>query len=151
MAVCTGRVPVILLLVVFLLCVGCRVGWLVFWLVSQQWSPNNAIASKSVPTQTELPKQDSSAQSLSCKECLSLSVVPGDGAEDTCLQCEQVNDFLCLVAKLKEEVERLRSESKKEILWSFTLPSLREAHQEPEDTRASYNQAEGGDLVDEGK
>lgn len=86
-------------------------------------------------------------------ECLSLSVVPGDGAKDACMWYEQVND-LCVVAELKEEVERQKSirKSEREIdWWSSTLRSLREAHLESEDSHASYQQAEGGDLVDEGE
>lgn len=57
------------------------------------------------------------------------------------------------MAELKEEVERQLGirESEMEIdQWSFTLPSLKEAHQDSEDSHASYHQAEG-DLVDEGE
>lgn len=34
--------------------------------------------------------------------------MPEDSAQDTCVWCEQVDDLLCPVAELKEEVERLR-------------------------------------------
>ncbi|RMC20237.1 hypothetical protein DUI87_01083 [Hirundo rustica rustica] len=74
--------------------------------------------------------------------------------KEACLQCEQVNDLLSLVAKLREEVERLRSirESEREIdWWSSALPSLREAHQDSEDSYASPSQAIEGHLVDEGE
>ncbi|RMC00755.1 hypothetical protein DUI87_22438 [Hirundo rustica rustica] len=74
--------------------------------------------------------------------------------EEACLRCEQVNDLLSLVAELREEVERLRSvrESEREIdWWSSALPSLREAHQNSEDSYASPFQAIEGQLVDEGE
>jgi len=56
-----------------------------------------------------------------------------DSRDNCCVQCEQVNDLLSLVAELKEEVERLRSiwECEREIdWWSSTLPSLRQRQQE---------------------
>ncbi|KFQ57597.1 hypothetical protein N334_03560, partial [Pelecanus crispus] len=76
-----------------------------------------------------------------------------------CLQCDQVDDLLSLVAELKEEVGRLRSirECEREIdWWSRTLPSLGpgqqvEALQGAEDPLPSCQQAEGGDLRDEGE
>lgn len=114
---------------------------------------SKAIAGRSVPNQTEPSKKYMSVQTSSGMECLSLSVVPGDGAKDACMWYEQVND-LCVVAELKEEVERQKSirKSEREIdWWSSTLRSLREAHLESEDSHASYQQAEGGDLVDEGE
>ncbi|TRZ09503.1 hypothetical protein HGM15179_017599 [Zosterops borbonicus] len=43
---------------------------------------SKAIANKSVPTQTEPLKKDTSVKTPLCKECLSLSVVPGDGIKD---------------------------------------------------------------------
>lgn len=62
--------------------------------------------------------KDTAVQATSCTECLSLVVVPEDSAMDTCGQCKQVNDLLCLVPELKEEVERERSirESEREIV-----------------------------------
>jgi len=50
-----------------------------------------------------------------------------DSRDNSCVQCEQVNDLLSLVAELKEELERLRSiqECEREIdWWSCSLPSL---------------------------
>ena len=53
----------------------------------------------------EPSKKDVSVLTHSCPECLSLSVVSGDVVEEACLQCEQVNDLLSLVAELREELK----------------------------------------------
>ncbi|RMC20193.1 hypothetical protein DUI87_01039 [Hirundo rustica rustica] len=107
----------------------------------------------SVCDQIEPSKKDVSVQTHSCPECLSLSVALGGAVEEACLQCEQVNDLLSLVAELREEVERLRSirESEMEIdWWSSALPSLREASDcESEDLHASCSQVIEGHLINE--
>ena len=54
------------------------------------------------------PRKDAAVQAPGCREGLSLVLVPEDSAQDTCVWCEQVDDLLCPVAELKEEVERLR-------------------------------------------
>lgn len=95
-----------------------------------------------------------SIQTHSCPECFSLLVVPGGVGKEACLRYEQVNDLLSLVAELREEVERLRSirGSEREVgWWSSALLSLREAHQDSEDSYASHSQAIEGPLVDEGE
>lgn len=61
--------------------------------------------------------------------CLSLALIWMDSRDDTCVQCDQVDDLLSLVAKLKEEGEKLRTtrECEKEIdCWSHILQSIRE-------------------------
>ena len=58
---------------------------------------------------------------------------------EVCLQCEQLNSLLLMVAELREQVERLRSNrgSERETdWWSSVLPSLKEAPQESEDSCA---------------
>ena len=53
-------------------------------------------------------------------------------SKQACGRCDQVDELLCMVAELQEEVSRLRSirESKKEIdQWSCALPSLMHASQ----------------------
>ena len=48
-----------------------------------------------------------------------------------CVRCEQVDGLVCLVAELKEDVERLRAirECEQEIDWgSNPLPGLKERH-----------------------
>jgi len=92
-----------------------------------------ALARRSVGTQTEAPRKNTGVQVSGCRECLSLALVPEDSRDNGCVQCEQVNDLLSLVAKLKEEVERLRSiwERERKIdCWSRSLPSLRQRYQE---------------------
>ncbi|RMC05466.1 hypothetical protein DUI87_18659 [Hirundo rustica rustica] len=81
-------------------------------------------------------------------------LVKGSVVEEVCLQCEQANNLFSLVAEFREEVERLRSirECEREIdWWSSADPSLREAHQDSEDSYASHSQAIEGHLVDEGE
>jgi len=46
------------------------------------------------------------SRSLAARECLSLALVLEDSRDNCCVQCDQVNDLLNLVAELKEEVER---------------------------------------------
>jgi len=92
-----------------------------------------AVARRSVGTQTEAPCKDTGVQVSGCRECLSLAFVPEDSRDNSCVQCEQVNDLLSPMAELKEEVERLRSirECEREIdWWGSTLPSLRPKEQE---------------------
>ncbi|KFW72624.1 hypothetical protein AS28_04863, partial [Pygoscelis adeliae] len=109
--------------------------------------------------QTEPSRKHAAVQVSGCRECLSLSAVAEGGRDDTCVRCDQVDDLLCLVAELKEEVERLRSiwECEREIdWWSRTLPSLRqrqqmEAPREAEDPLTSCHQVERGDLSDRGE
>lgn len=67
------------------------------------------MASKNVPTQTKPLQKDVSVQTPGCKECLRLSLEPGDNAKDARMWCKQVNELLWLVAKPKEKVEGLRS------------------------------------------
>ena len=78
-----------------------------------------AAAKKNVETQTEVPKQDASAQVSGCSECQSLAfAVLGEG-DGSCVRCDQLNDLLSLVVDLKVEAERLRSikECEREIDW----------------------------------
>ena len=92
-----------------------------------------AVARRSVGTQMEVPHKHTAVQVFGCRECLSLALVPEDSRDSSCVQCDQVNDLLSLVAELKEEAERLRSiqECEREIhWWSCTLPSLRPRQQE---------------------
>lgn len=89
------------------------------------WS--KAIASSSMVTQMELPKK--LPKSSVAGTCLSLALKWMDSRDDTCVQCDQVDDLLSLVAKLKEEGEKLRTtrECEKEIdCWSHILQSIRE-------------------------
>lgn len=54
-----------------------------------------------------------------------------DSRDSTCVRCEQMNDLLSVVVKLKVEVKRLRSirECEQEIdCWSNNLLNLQERH-----------------------
>ena len=83
------------------------------------------MAKKNVETQTEVQKQDASAQVSGCRECQSLTfAVLGEG-DSTCVRRDQLNDLLSLVVDLKEEVESLRSikECEREIDWWWQTQS----------------------------
>jgi len=64
-----------------------------------------AVTKRSVGTQTEVPHKHTGVQVSGCRACLSLVLVPEDSTDNSCVQCDQVNDMLSLVAELKEEVE----------------------------------------------
>ena len=69
------------------------------------------------------PPRNVAVQVPSCSKRL-----PVKGGRDfTCVRCEQVDDLLSMVVKLKEEAERFRSitECKQEVdLWSNSLLNL---------------------------
>ncbi|RMC01167.1 hypothetical protein DUI87_22258 [Hirundo rustica rustica] len=114
---------------------------------------SKTVLGTSVCGQVEPSKRDASVQTRSCPECLSSSVVSGGVVDEMCLWGKQVNN-LSLVARLREKVESLRriKESEREIdWWCSTLPSLRETHQDSEDSFASHSQGIEGHLVDEGE
>lgn len=76
------------------------------------------------------------------RECQSLSLVSDGRRDRSCVGCNQVDDLLCLVAKLKEGVERLKRirESEKKIdWWNQALALLK---QEPEGP-AEKNKTQG--------
>ncbi|KAJ7413966.1 hypothetical protein WISP_87324 [Willisornis vidua] len=109
------------------------------------------VTNRGVSIQTESSKKDAATQAYGCIDCLSLEVLPEDSVRSTCIQCEQVNNLLCLVAELKEEVERLRSisESERQIdWWSHTLSTPKEAQQEVVKPSPSCHQADRTDHMD---
>lgn len=83
------------------------------------------MAKKNVETQTEVQKQDASAQVSGCSECQSLTFAALGEGDSTCVRCDQLNDLLSQVADLKQEVERLRSikECEREIDWWWQTQS----------------------------
>jgi len=100
-----------------------------------------AIARRNVVTQMKLLHKHTAVQVSSCRERLSLALLPDIRSDSSSFQCDQLKGLLSLVAELKEEVERLSSirECNREIdWWGRTLPSLRprqqvEAPEEAED------------------
>lgn len=68
---------------------------------------------------SECPPENVAVQVSSCSKCLSLLLLMTGGKNSTCVRCEQMDDLLSMVAKLKEEVEKLRriKECEQEIGW----------------------------------
>ena len=74
---------------------------------------------KTVATQTEGLLNNVAVQVSGCQECLSLLLLGEDGKDATCVRCEQLDELLNLVVKLRQEVDRLRTirECEWEIDW----------------------------------
>ncbi|XP_074991813.1 uncharacterized protein LOC142074828 isoform X2 [Calonectris borealis] len=78
-------------------------------------------------TQTELLFRHAPTQVSGCGMCEGIFLEVESDCKQDCGRCDQIDELLCLVAELQEEVSRLRSirESEKEIdQWSRTLPSM---------------------------
>ncbi|KAJ7407883.1 hypothetical protein WISP_124046 [Willisornis vidua] len=119
-------------------------------MVSREMKTIAAVNTRSVSTQTLPSKNDAATQASGCAECLSLALVPENGMGGTCVQCEQVNDLLCLVAELKEEVERLgcTRESEKEVdWWSQTLLTPKGVQEEVAKPCPSCHKADAADQI----
>lgn len=67
-----------------------------------------ALARKNVVIQIECPSKSIADQVSGCSECLSVLPLVKSGRNSTFVRCEQVDNLLNMVVKLKEEVERLR-------------------------------------------
>ncbi|KAK4810652.1 hypothetical protein QYF61_007389 [Mycteria americana] len=92
---------------------------------TRQKAMPSVLARVDVATQMELPQKHAATQVSGCRECQGLSLFMDGSSEDSCVRCDQVDDLLCMVAELQEEVERLRSirEAEKEIdWWCHALP-----------------------------
>jgi len=69
-----------------------------------------------------------------CSECHQLALETDSSKGNMCIRCDQVDYLLCLVAELREEVDRLRSirEAEKEInWWSRALTTQECTHEQP--------------------
>ena len=90
-----------------------------------------ALTRKNMLTQMECLPKNVVIHISSCSEYLSL-LQPVKGSRDsTCMRCEQLDDLLSVVVKLKVEVKRLRSirECEQEIdWWSNNLLNLEDRH-----------------------
>lgn len=64
---------------------------------------------KNVVTQIECLPKNVVVHISGCSECLSLLLVVKGSRAFNCMMCEQVDNLLTVVVKLKEEVKRLRS------------------------------------------
>lgn len=70
-------------------------------------APDRSVTSAA--TQTELLSKNATTQVSDCKVCARIFLeMEGDSKQD-CGRCDQVDELLCLVAQLQEEVGRLRS------------------------------------------
>ncbi|KAK4810861.1 hypothetical protein QYF61_008833 [Mycteria americana] len=117
---------------------------------------SSAPARKDSSTQTELPRKHTAVQVSGCRECHQLALKSDGSGGKSCVRCDQVDYLLCLVAELREDVDRLRSirESEQEIdWWNHTLTSQKhEQRQPPEkapdqrDSVPSSHQDVGRDL-----
>ncbi|KAK4815580.1 hypothetical protein QYF61_004097 [Mycteria americana] len=54
--------------------------------------------------QMELPQKHAATQVSGCRECLGLSLFTHGSRADSCVRCDQVDDLLCVVAELREEI-----------------------------------------------
>ncbi|KAK4832349.1 hypothetical protein QYF61_021878 [Mycteria americana] len=105
----------------------------------------------------ELPGKHAATQVSGCRECLGISLFTHGSRADSCVRCDQVDDLLCMVAELREEVERLRSirEAEKEIdWWCQALPPLRQEQEQQQPPVPLHNRYEAleveGQSVEDG-
>lgn len=79
----------------------------------------SALIKKDAKTQAELQGKHAAIQASSYTECLSLSLAPCGRSEKSCVRYKHMNDLLSLVARLRDEIYRLkcvmRAKKKKEV------------------------------------
>ncbi|KAK4827967.1 hypothetical protein QYF61_022669 [Mycteria americana] len=63
---------------------------------SHQKAMPSVLARVDVATQTELPQKHAATQVSGCRECQGLSLFMHGSREDSCVRCDQVDDFLCM-------------------------------------------------------
>jgi len=121
-----------------------------------QKAASSLLVRKEAAIQTEVPGKYTAVQVSGCSECHQLALEADNSKGNNCIRCNQVDYLLCLVAELREEVDRLRSirEAEKEIdWWSRALTTQESTQEQPvkkaQDQRAlvtSPHQAEGRDA-----
>ncbi|KAK4813363.1 hypothetical protein QYF61_003562 [Mycteria americana] len=115
---------------------------------TRQKAMPSVLARVDLATQTELPQKHAATQVSGCRECLGLLLFMHGSRGNSCVRCNQVDDLLCMVAELWEELERLRSirEAEKEIdWWCHALSPLRqeqEQQQPPAEGSSSKEESE---------
>ena len=122
-------------------------------------SLSSAPTTTDAASQAELWWEHAATQVSGCRMCPTLIPVSDNSSEHTCGRCAQVEELLCLVTELREEVSRLRSIRERERerdYWNLTLPSLGQAQQadrthDTEDSLSSLHLAERGDSRDRGQ
>ncbi|KAK4806226.1 hypothetical protein QYF61_013370 [Mycteria americana] len=112
---------------------------------TRQKAMPSVLARVDAATQTELPGKHAATQVSGCRECLGISLFTHGSRADSCVRCDQVDDLLCMVAELREEVERLRSirEAEKEIdWWCQALPPLRREQEQQQPPVRTHDQGD---------
>jgi len=121
-----------------------------------QKAASSLLVRKEAATQTEVPRKHAALQISGCSVCHQLALETDNSKGNICIRCNQADYLLCLVAELREEVDRLRSirEAEQEIdRWSRALTTQECTQEQPVkkawDQRAlvTYpHQAEGSDA-----
>jgi len=99
-----------------------------------QKAASSLLVRKEAATQTEVPRKHTAVQVSGCSECHQLALETESNKGNMCIRCDQVDYLLCLVAELREEVDRLRSirEAEQEIdWWSRALTTQECTHEQP--------------------
>jgi len=93
---------------------------------------SSLLVRKEASTQTEVPGKQAAVQVSGCSECHQLVLGTDNRKGNNCIRCDQVDYLLCLVAELREEVDRLQSirETEKEIDWWSRALTTQESTQE---------------------
>lgn len=107
----------------------CAAAWWTTWqkTVSPAASELLAPGRTNAVTQTELLLKHAATQVSSCGMCEELLLEMESDYKQGCRRGDQIDELLCFVAELQEEVSRLRIiwKSEREIdQWSCTLPSI---------------------------
>ena len=88
-----------------------------------------ACSEMTVATQTEGLPRTVAVRVSGCRECQSLLLPGEDGRDATCARCEQVDELLSLVVKLREKLERLKTiRVQAEDWWSDSLQERQRLH-----------------------
>jgi len=97
-----------------------------------QKAASSLLVRKEAATQTEVPGKHAAVQVSGCSECHQLALETDNSKGNNCIRCDQMHYLLCLVAELREEVDRLRSirEAEQEIDWWSHALTTQESTQE---------------------
>jgi len=111
----------------------------------RQQAAASVLVRKEAPTQTEVPGKHAAAQASGCSECRQPALETDNSKGNGCTRCHQVDYLLCLVAELREEVDRLRSirEAEQEIDWWSCALATQESTQEKPVKKAQDQRALG--------
>ena len=74
-----------------------------------QKAASSLLVRKEASTQTEVHGKHAAVQVSGCSECHQLALEADNNKGNNCISCNLVDYLLCLVAELREEVDRLWS------------------------------------------